>query len=257
MRILVTGGAGYIGSITCRVLLDAGHDVTVLDTLEKGHRWAVDERARLVVGDVGDAAACAEALADVESVLHCAGYIEVAESEREPEKYYENNVTRPQVLLETMRACGVTSLVFSSTAAVYGEPSEIPVTEDAPLRPVNVYGKSKARFEELLDDAEGVWGLRSVRLRYFNVAGAMHEAGLGEAHTPETHIIPLVLGAMAAGVREFEVYGGDYPTPDGTCIRDYIHVLDLGDAHRRALQYLEAGGETAVCNLGNGRGYSN
>ncbi|MEN6430534.1 MAG: NAD-dependent epimerase/dehydratase family protein, partial [Coriobacteriales bacterium] len=138
-----------------------------------------------------------------------------------------------------------------------GEPSEIPVTEDAPLRPVNVYGKSKARFEELLDDAERVWGLRSVRLRYFNVAGAMHEAGLGEAHTPETHIIPRVLGAMAAGVREFEVYGGDYPTPDGTCIRDYIHVLDLGDAHRRALEYLEAGGETAVCNLGNGRGYSN
>lgn len=256
MRVLITGGAGYIGSITCRHLLDAGHAVRVLDTLEKGHAWAVDGRATLIVGDVGSAAAVAEALVGVDAVLHCAGYIEVAESQADPARYFDNNVSRPGVLLAVMEEMGVDQIVFSSTAAVYGEPALVPITEDAPTAPVNAYGQSKLDFERALDDAAAS-GLRSVRLRYFNVAGAMPDASLGEAHRRETHIIPRILTAMAAGQGEFEVYGSDYPTPDGTCVRDYIHVCDLALAHRLALEYLVAGGETAVCNLGNGRGYSN
>lgn len=257
MRVLVTGGAGYIGSITVRHLLDAGHTVTVLDTLEKGHAWAVDGRATLVVGDVGNARAVSEALVGVDAVLHCAGYIEVAESQADPERYYDNNVTRARMLLAIMQEMEIGSVVFSSTAAVYGEPASIPITEDAPTNPVNAYGESKLRFEGELEKAQVAWGLRSVRLRYFNVAGALPDAGLGEAHNPETHIIPRVLGAMAGGQGVFEVYGSDYDTPDGTCVRDYIHVCDLARAHRLALEHLHTGGESAVCNLGNSRGFSN
>ncbi|MGB4593454.1 MAG: UDP-glucose 4-epimerase GalE [Coriobacteriia bacterium] len=256
MRVLVTGGAGYIGSITCRHLLDGGHAVTVLDTLEKGHAWAVDGRATLVVGDVGNATAVAEALVGVDAVLHCAGYIEVAESQADPQRYFDNNVARPRVLLAVMQEMDVDTLVFSSTAAVYGEPASVPITEDAPTLPVNAYGQSKLDFERALDEA-ATSGLRSVRLRYFNVAGALPDGSLGEAHRPETHIIPRILTAMAAGQGVFEVYGSDYPTPDGTCVRDYIHVCDLALAHRRALEHLQDGGAPAVCNVGNGRGYSN
>nr|WP_323745477.1 UDP-glucose 4-epimerase GalE [Parvivirga hydrogeniphila] len=255
--MLVTGGAGYVGSISVRRLLDAGHEVVVLDSLERGHRWAVDDRAELVVGDVGDAEAVRAAVCCVDAVLHCAGYIDVAESVREPERYFENNAERPKTLLHAMRDARVDALVFSSTAAVYGEPDVVPIPEDAPLRPVNPYGESKRLFERSLAEAEDTWGLRSMSLRYFNVAGAMPDATLGEAHDPETHIVPRIFAAIRDGAGSFTVFGNDYPTPDGTCIRDYIHVCDLADAHVRALEYLASGGRSAICNLGTGRGWSN
>ena len=257
MRVLVTGGAGYIGSITTRALLDAGHDVVVIDTLEKGRREAVDARAGFVFGDVGDANVVGQALAGADAVMHLAGYIEVAESQRDPARYFDNNVTRPKIMLDAMEQNGVQSLVFSSTAAVYGEPVHVPILEGDPTVPVNAYGESKLAFEQELDRAGAAWGLTSFRLRYFNVAGALPDASLGEAHNPETHIIPRVLSALASGSRDFEVYGDDYPTPDGTCVRDYIHVCDLARAHVLALEHLYGGGAGNVCNLGNGRGYSN
>jgi len=257
VKFLVTGGAGYIGSITVRELLDAGHAVTVLDTLEKGHRSAVDPRATLVVGDVGDRLALSRAMPGCDGVLHCAGYIEVAESQAQPERYFDNNVTRPAVMLEVMAELGISALVFSSTAAVYGEPQVIPIAEDAALAPVNAYGESKLRFERLIAARAASHGLRAVVLRYFNVAGAWPDGSLGEAHTPETHIIPRILRNLAAGQARFEVYGDDYPTPDGTCVRDYIHVCDLARAHRLALERVGAGGPGITCNLGNGDGYSN
>ncbi|TDB39830.1 MAG: UDP-glucose 4-epimerase GalE [Actinobacteria bacterium] len=257
MRVLVTGGAGYIGAITTRTLLDAGHEAVVLDTLEKGHREAVDPRATLVVGDVGDRAVVSAALEGIDAVMHLAGYIEVAESQANPERYFDNNVTRPLAMLAAMAEHGIDALVFSSTAAVYGEPECVPIEEDAATIPVNAYGESKLAFERELDRAAGEQGLRSVRLRYFNVAGAWPDGSLGEAHDPETHIIPRILDALAGGKRDFEVYGNDYPTPDGTCVRDYIHVCDLARAHVLALEHLHAGGTGVVCNLGNGRGYSN
>lgn len=256
MRVLVTGGAGYIGSITTRVLLDAGHQCVVLDTLERGHQEAVDARAELVVGSVSDAAAVRSALAGCEAVMHLAGYIEVAESVAFPEKYAEANATGPLVMLDAMADLGVDNIVFSSTAAVYGEPESVPIAENASARPVNPYGASKLAFERSLDEYRSR-GLRSVRFRYFNVAGAWPDGSMGEAHEPETHIIPRVLRAMREGQETFEVYGGDYPTPDGTCIRDYIHVLDLADAHRIGLERLVSGYEGGIFNLGNGQGYSN
>jgi len=256
LRVLVTGGAGYIGSITTRTLLDAGHQCVVLDTLEKGWGAAVDPRARLVVGSVGDPTAVDEALEGVDAVMHLAGYIEVAESQQDPDRYFRNNTTEPVVMLDRMRLVGVDAIVFSSTAAVYGEPSRVPIVEDAPTVPINAYGESKLRFERELD-ARISSGLRSIRFRYFNVAGAWPDGSLGEAHDPETHIMPRILGAMQAGRRTFEVFGDDYPTPDGTCVRDYVHVCDLAQAHRLALESLHAGGESAVYNLGNGDGFSN
>jgi len=257
MRVLVTGGAGYVGSISVRTLLDGGAEVCVLDTLERGHAEAVDPRATLVVGDVGDRDACRNALVGVDVVLHCAGYIEVAESQSEPAKYFENNVSRPIVLLEEMLAEEIDAIVFSSTAAVYGEPESIPIREDAPRRPINAYGASKLTFENVLAWMASVHGLRSVIFRYFNVSGAWPDASLGEAHNPETHIIPRLLQACAAGRNEFEVYGGDYPTPDGTCVRDYLHVCDLARAHMLALLALARGEQGGEYNLGDGVGYSN
>lgn len=255
-RILVTGGAGYIGSITTRLLLDSGHDCVVLDTLERGFATAVDERAELVAGDVADRDTVERALAGCDAVMHLAGYIEVAESESNPEAYFRNNAEGPLVMLDAMLEHGVHSIVFSSTAAVYGEPRAVPIAEDADTAPVNAYGASKLQFEHALDSyAEK--GLRSIRYRYFNVGGAWPDGSLGESHEPETHIIPRILGAMRAGRSEFEVFGDDYPTPDGTCVRDYIHVMDLARAHRIALERLIAGGDGGVFNLGNGRGFSN
>ena len=257
MRILVTGGAGYIGSITTRVLLDAGHECVVLDTLERGHRAAIDPRADFVQGSVGDPEALSTALPGCDAVMHLAGYIEVAESVADPQKYFRANAIEPLVMLDLMQRNGVGALVFSSTAAVYGEPESVPIREDARTLPVNPYGASKLAFEESLDGCRLEHGIKSIRFRYFNVAGALPDATLGEAHDPETHLIPRILQAMAAGQERFEVFGDDYPTPDGTCVRDYIHVLDLAHAHRLGLEALGTGHEGGVYNLGNGQGYSN
>lgn len=257
MRILVTGGAGYIGSITTRVLLDAGHECLVLDTLERGYRQAVDARAEFVQGSVGDAELLGRVLPGCDAVMHLAGYIEVAESVAEPEKYRRANTLEPAVMLEAMKRHGVDAIVFSSTAAVYGEPESIPILEDAPTHPVNPYGASKLAFEELLEACRAERTIRSIRFRYFNVAGAWHDGSMGEAHDPETHLVPRVLAALREGQERFEVFGGDYPTTDGTCVRDYIHVLDLANAHRLGLEALFAGDPGGVYNLGNGQGYSN
>ena len=257
MRVLVTGGAGFIGSITTRVLLDAGHECVVLDTLERGHAAAVDSRATLVQGSVGDRSALCTVLPGCDVVMHLAGYIEVAESVVEPQKYYRTNAIEPMVMLDEMVKHGVSALAFSSTAAVYGEPESVPIREDARTMPVNPYGASKLAFEEALDGCHANHGIRSIRFRYFNVAGAWPDGSMGEAHDPETHIIPRVLGALRSGQERFEVFGGDYPTPDGTCVRDYIHVLDLAEAHRLALEALQTGHLGGVYNLGNGNGFSN
>jgi len=256
LRVLVTGGAGYIGSITVRLLLERGHQVVVLDTLEKGWREAVDPRADLVIGSVGDAESVTQALRDCDGVVHLAGYIEVAESQADPDRYFRNNSTAPMTLLDTMMVHDVKALVFSSTAAVYGEPESIPIMEDAPTRPVNAYGESKLRFEGSIESFRAR-GLRATILRYFNVAGAWRDGTLGEAHSPETHIIPRVLWAMREGQDRFDVFGGDYPTRDGTCVRDYIHVVDLARAHLLALEQLVGGARGGVYNLGNGTGYTN
>ncbi|HEY5506795.1 MAG TPA: UDP-glucose 4-epimerase GalE [Coriobacteriia bacterium] len=257
MRVLVTGGAGYIGSVTVRTLLDAGHAVTVLDTLEKGWGAAVDARAALEIGSVGDRAALDRVLPGCDAVMHLAGYIEVAESQADPDRYFTNNVSAPQVMLDAMADHGVDALVFSSTAAVYGRPADIPIREDAETLPINAYGESKLAFEKLLEASAGAAGIRSIRFRYFNAAGAWPDGSLGEAHRPETHLIPSVLTAMRAGTTRFEVFGGDYDTPDGTCVRDYVHVWDLARAHEMALEHLFSGGGGAIWNLGNGRGFSN
>jgi UDP-glucose-4-epimerase GalE len=257
MRICVTGGAGYIGSITTRVLLDAGHECVVLDTLERGHREAVDPRAELAVGSVGDDEVLDRVMPGCDAVMHLAGYIEVAESVAEPEKYLRANSIEPIRMLEAMKRHGVPSIVFSSTAAVYGEPESVPILENAPTRPVNPYGASKLAFEEILDGCRVDQSVRSIRFRYFNVAGAWPDGSMGEAHDPETHIVPRVLAALRDGQERFEVFGDDYPTPDGTCARDYIHVLDLANAHRMGLEALGSGHAGGVYNLGNGQGYSN
>lgn len=257
MRVLVTGGAGYIGSITVRTLLDAGHDVVVLDSLERGHSAAVDKRVELVQASVGDADALARALPGTDVVLHIAGYIEVAESQANPDLYYRKNVDEPSVMLNAMRQMGVGRIVFSSTAAVYGEPDAVPISEGAPTRPINVYGATKLAFERLIEAAEAEGVLAAVRLRYFNVAGASPDGSLGEAHQPESHIVPRLLKAAAADRARFTVYGDDYPTPDGTCVRDYIHVVDLAAAHLAAVEHVAGGGAGVVCNLGSGSGYSN
>ncbi|MHB9003867.1 MAG: UDP-glucose 4-epimerase GalE [Coriobacteriia bacterium] len=256
MRILVTGGAGYIGSITTRTLLDSGHDVIVLDSLERGHIQAVDPRAELAIADVDNRAALDAMLPGCDAVMHLAGLIEVAESQREPERYRNANVEQPAVMLAAMAEHGVSTLVFSSTAAVYGEPAALPITEETPTAPINVYGESKLAFERMLDDEAADHGLRSIRFRYFNVAGALPDGSLGEAHDPETHIIPRALNSISR-TGAFEIFGDDYDTPDGTCVRDYIHVTDLAAAHRIALEVLAGGHAGGVYNLGNGEGFSN
>lgn len=256
MRILVTGGAGYIGSITVRALIERGHDVVVIDTLEKGHRWAVDKRATFFEASVGNREIVTEALKGVDVVMHLAGYIEVGESTKNPERYFDNNVAQAKVLLDCMIECGVDALVFSSTAAVYGQPKHIPLVEDDELVPINPYGESKLRFEKLLDEY-ALKGMRSIRFRYFNVAGAWPDGSIGEAHHPETHLIPNIIRAFLTENESVHIFGDSYPTKDGTCIRDYIHVCDLAQAHIMGIEALGAGESGGVYNLGNGQGFSN
>jgi UDP-glucose 4-epimerase len=254
VKLLVTGGAGYIGSIVATHLIDAGHEVVVLDNLERGHRGAVPEAARLVTADLRDETTVAEAASEgFDGVLHFAALALVSESVSHPERYYRTNVTGTLNLLDAMRAAGVPRLVFSSTCAVYGQPDEVPIAETAPTRPATAYGASKLAVDRMISDECAAHGLGAVSLRYFNVAGASH--GLGEDHEPETHLIPNVLRA-AQGILPFvEVYGSDYPTPDGTAIRDYIHIDDLAAAHLLALDGTR-GSEHRIFNLGNGSGFS-
>jgi UDP-glucose 4-epimerase len=255
MKVLVTGGAGYIGSVVAAQLVAAGHEVTVLDDLSTGHADAVPPGATFVRGTLRDCAA--EVLADgIEAVLHFAAKSLVGESMAEPAKYWSTNLGGSIALLEAMREIGVRTIVFSSTAAVYGEPERTPIAETDPTRPTNPYGASKLAVDTTLTEFARLYGFGAVSLRYFNVAGAYRgEAGwLGERHQPETHLIPTVL-ARAAADGWVQVFGDDYPTPDGTCIRDYIHVTDLADAHLRALQSCRPG-QHRVYNLGDGTGFS-
>ncbi|HLO36422.1 MAG TPA: UDP-glucose 4-epimerase GalE, partial [Candidatus Deferrimicrobium sp.] len=259
-RILVTGGAGYVGSVSVAALLAADHEVAVLDDLTTGHRAAVPDGAIFREGTYADQGATIRLLTDlgIEAILHCASRSLVGESIADPSKYYRDNVAGGIALLEAARATGVNRVVFSSTAAVYGVPDTTPIPEDAPLRPINPYGETKRTFEGAPGWYGRAYGLRSVSLRYFNVAGATE--AIGEVHRPETHLIPNVLAA-AEGTAELTLFGDDYPTPDGTCVRDYIHVADLADAHLRALEATAPGDartdEPLVCNLGNGGGFSN
>ena len=254
MKLLVTGGAGYIGSIVTGQLLAAGHQVSVFDNLERGHREAVPKQARLVVADLLDHDAVRRTLADgFDGVLHFAALALVSESVSHPERYYRTNVGGTLNLLDSMREAEVRRLVFSSTCAVYGQPDEVPIPETAPPRPANAYGASKLAVDGMIGDFRLAHGLGEVSLRYFNVAGA--SGGLGEHHEPETHLIPNVLKA-ALGLSEYvEVYGTDYATPDGTAIRDYIHIEDLSAAHLLALERTRPG-EHQIFNLGNGNGFS-
>ncbi|WP_367872367.1 UDP-glucose 4-epimerase GalE [Luteolibacter sp. Populi] len=257
--VLVTGGAGYIGSHTVRFLAAQGYKVVVLDNLVFGHRQAiVDDSVELVVGDIGDKALIAD-LFDrhgFAAVIHFAAYAYVGESVTNPLKYYLNNTAAPLALLEVMQEKGCKNFVFSSTCATYGVPENIPIVEANPQNPINPYGRSKLMFEWILRDCDTAWGLRSVALRYFNASGSSKDGKIGEDHDPETHLIPRVLMAAAGEIEHLDVFGTDYPTPDGTCIRDYIHVDDLASAHAAAIAHLAAGGSSVACNLGTGVGVS-
>ncbi|MDI9614047.1 UDP-glucose 4-epimerase GalE [Methanothermobacter sp.] len=254
--ILIVGGAGYIGSHVNKFLSERGYETLILDNLTKGHREAV-RWGKFIESDLGDRKLLGRIFTeyDVEAVMHFAAFTDVGESVQKPGDYYRNNVMNTMNLLDSMRENGVSRFIFSSTCAVYGNPVEIPITEEHPLNPISPYGRSKLMVEEILRDYGDAYGLSYVSLRYFNAAGADPEGEIGELHDPETHLIPIVLDA-AMGLRDsVRIFGTDYPTPDGTCIRDYIHVMDLADAHWRALEYLE-GERIGVFNLGNGNGFS-
>jgi UDP-glucose 4-epimerase len=257
VKVLVTGGAGFVGSTTSQRLIEAGHDVVVFDSMLRGYKAAVPEGAQTFIGDVTNGDQLAQAMREhqVEAVLHCAGMGLVGESVTKPDAYYRVNVVGGLDLLEAMRSTGVRRLVFSSSAAVYGQPEQTPITESQPLRPINPYGDTKRAFEGMLDSYTRAYGMAAVSLRYFNAAGATDK--LGEDHKPETHLIPNILAAVERGAT-IEIFGNDYPTPDGTCVRDYIHVDDLASAHAAALEYT-AGAENGhtPCNLGTGSGFSN
>ena len=257
MRILVVGGAGYIGSHMVKMLLDKGHDVITLDNLSSGHRDAV-LGGIFIEGDLSDIA-CLNRLFEQyhpEAVMHFASFIQVGESVRKPDIYYRNNVTNTLNLLDVMLKYDVKKFIFSSTAAVFGEPDYVPIDEAHPNRPLNPYGRSKWMIEQVLADYDRAFEFRSVSLRYFNAAGADPEGQLGERHDPETHLIPLILQAASGRRENIHVFGRDYDTPDGTCIRDYIHIMDLCAAHLAALEYLNQDGATECFNLGNGSGFS-
>jgi UDP-glucose 4-epimerase len=260
IKILVTGGAGYIGCHAVLALQTAGYEVVVLDNLVYGHRQIVDEvlKAELIIGDTSDRPLLDQIFSayEIAAVMHFAAYTYVGESVANPAKYYKNNVMGTFTLLEAMLKANIKYFVFSSTCATYGEPNQIPIAENHPQNPINPYGMGKLMIEKMLTDFDRAYNFKSVCFRYFNAAGADPEARMGENHNPETHLIPLIL-QTALGQREhISIFGTDYPTPDGTCIRDYIHVTDLAEAHVLGLAYLLKGGETTAFNLGNGNGYS-
>jgi UDP-glucose-4-epimerase GalE len=254
LAILVVGGAGYIGSHAARALRRAGYEVTIYDNLVNGHR-RLTEGFPFVDGDIADEAKLRSALKGVDGVMHFAAHAYVGESVENPRKYFRNNVEAALSLLNVTIDAGIRRFVFSSTCAVYGEPAKVPIAEDNPRQPVNPYGTSKLFCEHALEAYDRAYGLRSARLRYFNAAGADESGEIGELHNPETHLIPLALAATQNGT-ELNIFGSDYPTPDGTCVRDYVHVTDLAEAHVRALQHLEKGGDSIALNLGSGKGNS-
>ncbi|EKU99180.1 UDP-galactose 4-epimerase [Leptolyngbya sp. PCC 7375] len=258
--ILVTGGAGYIGSHVVKVLQQQGYRVLILDNLVYGHRDVVETvlQAKLIVGDICDRKLLDRifAIHDIKAVMHFAAYAYVGESVREPVKYYRNNVSGTVNLLEAMVAANVNKFVFSSTCATYGVPETVPISEALPQNPINPYGASKLMVERILEDFDKAYGLKSVCFRYFNAAGADPDGQLGEDHTPETHLIPLVLQTALGHRESISIFGTDYPTPDGTCVRDYIHVMDLAQAHILGLEHLLEGKNSETFNLGNGNGFS-
>ncbi len=258
MKVLVAGGAGYIGSQVNLDLNRRGHQTVVLDNLIKGHKAAV-KAGKFIEGDIGNREFVTELIKreQIEAVIHFAAYSLVGESVNKPDKYFQNNISGGQALLDAMMACNVNKIVFSSTAAVYGEPERIPITEDHPKNPTNPYGFSKLTFEGIMKAYDEAYGLKFIALRYFNAAGADPDEDIGEDHQPESHLIPIVLQAALGKRDHIELYGTDYPTSDGTCIRDYIHVADLSRAHLLALDALAQGKGSGVYNLGNGQGYSN
>jgi UDP-glucose 4-epimerase len=257
MKVLVVGGAGYIGSHMVKMLLAIGHEVVTFDNLSGGYRDAV-LGGEFVLGDLADQAALDTLFTrhKPQAVMHFASFIQVGESVRRPDIYFRNNFSNTLNLLDAMVAHDVKNFIFSSTAAVFGEPDYVPIDEAHPNRPVNPYGRSKWMVEQVLADYDHAFGLKSVCLRYFNAAGADPEGQLGERHDPETHLVPLILQAASGRRAEIQVFGRDYDTPDGTCIRDYIHIVDLCSAHQLALQHLVNGGESERFNLGNGAGFS-
>ena len=257
MKVLVVGGAGYIGSHMVKMLSQAGHDVVTLDNLSNGYRDAV-KYGEFVEGDIADSALLNQLFTDhqFDGVMHFASYIQVGESVEKPSMYYRNNVTNTQVLLDAMVEHGIKCFIFSSTAATFGEPDYTPIDEAHPQQPINPYGHSKLMVEQILADFDHAYGLKSVSLRYFNAAGADPEGELGERHIPETHLIPLVLQAASGRRDNITIFGTDYDTPDGTCVRDYIHIKDLCSAHLLGLEYLVNGGDSKAFNMGNGQGYS-
>jgi UDP-glucose 4-epimerase len=256
-RILVTGGAGYIGSQTNKALNRAGYETVVFDNLVYGHREHV-KWGEFILGDLSDSEQIRQCFRKypVSAVMHFSGFAYVGESVADPGKYYRNNVVNTLNLLDVMRESGVKYFIFSSTCSTYGVPVSLPITEEHPQRPVNPYGKSKLMIEEILKDYDQAYGIKHINLRYFNAAGADPEGEVGESHDPETHLIPLAIYAALGKNEDVKLFGADYPTKDGTCIRDYIHVADLADAHIKALEYLETTGKSDSFNLGNGSGYS-
>ncbi len=258
MAILVCGGAGYIGSHAVYQLVKAGEDVVIVDNLQNGHRGAINPAAKFYQGDIRDANILDKIFTEnkIEAVIHFAAYIEAGESVEKPLKYFNNNVYGMQILLESMVRNGVDKIVFSSTAATYGEPEKFPIEENDRKQPINPYGESKLIMEKMMKWVSRANGIRFVSLRYFNAAGAVEDGSIGEDHHPETHLIPLILQVPLGKRDHITIFGDDYPTPDGTCLRDYIHVIDLADAHILALNYLRKGGASNVFNLGNGQGFS-
>jgi UDP-glucose 4-epimerase len=257
MSVLVTGGAGYIGSHTVKELIDNGKDVVVFDNLSYGHRESI-KGVKLVVADLNNKKAIDNAIKKykVDSVIHFAAFIQVGESMENPLIYYQNNVANTLTLLHSMKDNGVKHIVFSSSAAVYGNPVEDPITENCPKNPTSVYGTTKLMMEKIMEDFANAYQMSYIALRYFNASGAHESYKIGEAHHPESHLIPIIL-EVALGKREFlNIFGNDYPTPDGTCVRDYIHVVDLANAHLLALNHLKNNGKSCAYNLGNGNGFS-